>query len=113
MAKQSDLTKRIEKLRSFWFEQAETLTNQYMLDITLITLHRLFGFSSKRLGRFMAELAKIHDRYYPVFKVTKDNPECDKLRAELDTLLKECCGKDDIVPFGERYPTIKEVKYGR
>lgn len=113
MAKQSGLLKRDENLRAFWFEEAEKLTNQFMLDVTLIALHRAFGFGPERLQRFIAELAKIHDYFYPVFRVRRDNPECDKLRDEMDRLLKECCGKDDIVPFGERYPTIKEVKYGR
>lgn len=110
MAKQSALIKKQEQLRSLWYEQAEAATNQYMLDCALIALHREFGFGAERLKRFMRELGAIHDRYYAVFKVS--DPECDKLRAEMDALLQECCAPEDaFIPFSGRYDNIKEVRY--
>ena len=41
------------------------------------------------------------------------NPEQDYWQEVLDRRLAEIFGKDNLCPFKERYPFLKEVRYGK
>lgn len=111
----SGMLRRKQAERNFWFDIAEKMTRQIMLDTVLITLHEEFGFGAKRLYRLQRRWGAIHDRFYGAFDPRrKQNPECDKLRDELDTLLRKLTPKDEpFYGFNERYEYIKKVTYDK
>lgn len=110
MAK-NGLLERVEIARRLGREEGLEIESQFMADVACVVLHQEFGFGQERMRKFISELSKAHDEYESVFRVKKDNPECDYLRVALDRILQECIPPEEFVPFNDRYPKIKEVKY--
>ena len=88
----------------------ERYGKQVASDLFLIALHRVYGFSYERMERLIVEADKLFAHFKDYIGNTKE-PECDRYREELDTLLKECLPLERFKPFEERYEGVKKVRY--
>ena len=68
-------------------QAAERVTQQLMLDTLQVTLHQEFGFGYDRIKRLTDAWGKTYN--------------LDLLRDH-----------QALIPFGERYPEIREITYG-
>ena len=90
--------------------QTELLTKQYMVDTLQITLHQKFGWGFDRIMRLMDEWDATRDEYRP--SLNPKDPECDVCQDHIDRVLTQIIrGKMDLIPWEERYPDLKTVKY--
>lgn len=85
---------------------------QQMADYVAIALHesdvlRKNGYSRENIDKFFAKLQEIADYFSTAF--TQDK-EADYYQEQLDAAQREIFG-DDMQPFYERYPYIKEISY--
>ena len=109
MAKKSNYLQEIERKRIDAINKAELATRQFMLDTAQVALHQL-GWGFDRIKTFTEKWAEVHNYFYPCVDVR--NPEADYLRARLDTAIEEIFrGKQEIIPFEERYRDLKKVGY--
>lgn len=90
---------------------AERLTQQLMMDTLQITLHNEFGFGYDRIKRVTEEWGKCYNTFHDA--LTGGN-EADWYQEKLDRQLLDILhGHQPLIPFRERYPEIKEIKYER
>nr|DAZ27257.1 MAG TPA: hypothetical protein [Caudoviricetes sp.] len=85
---------------------------QYAIDTLNISLHEADGWAYDRQMRLM-EVWKDNRQYY---KDALDyrKPEADVYRDKLDKgLITVIGGKAELIPFPERYPDLRPVRYDR
>ena len=70
---------------------------QYMLDTLLITMHEDFGWG------------ETYDVYFPAMQSTE---ESDVYQERLDRATRSYIGDNQLYPFAERYPEIRQLGYG-
>ncbi len=101
---------RIQAERTDYARVVERSTRQYDMDTLQIALHR----SRLRLGydRIM-EITELWCAVMDEYRDTRTgHPEADVLRAHMDAELSEImAGRPGFVPFEERHPELKEIKY--
>ena len=66
-------------------------------------------FGPDRLAKIYEGLKAMTDEYHTAFI---DHKEADYYQEKLDKQLKEIWG-DKLVPFYERYPALKQIKYDK
>lgn len=82
---------------------------QYMLDTLLITMHGDFGWGYDRLTRLAEKWGETYGHYFPALQSTD---ESDVWQERLDrATLEFLAGHQDLIPFRERYPEIKQLGY--
>lgn len=111
MAKKDFLEKQKQRDRKF-FEAGMMFGAQLANDFYQVTLHDKNVMGSRVLGRIQLEkiaanCAMLDDHFSDAFS---DSVEADYLQEELDGVLREIFG-DDLIPFRERYPTVKQFGY--
>ena len=93
-------------------EATERVTQQLMMDTLQIVLHNELGFGYERIMRITKAWGCEYNHYHDVFNVK--HAEADVLRVHLDRELADILkGNQDLIPFEERYPEIKEIAYGK
>ena len=109
--KQSGFMAKQLAMRQALIEATERVTQQLMMDTLQITLHE-FGWGYDRIMKLTKAWADAYNHYHDTLDVK--NVEADVLRVHLDRELADILkGNQDLIPFEERYPEIKEIVYGK
>lgn len=98
--KQEDIS---QKLQLTW--------KQFMIDTLLITLHQEFGWGETRLRRLNEAWEANRKEYFPA--IDPRMALCDVKQEHMQRVFREICGAGKDVPFAERYPYLKEVRYDK
>lgn len=107
--KNAYLQKR-ELERETWIHTAERLTEQFMTDTLQMTLHEHYGFGYDRIMELMERWREMLQEYRPA--LNSKNAECDVKQEHMDrAMLQILRGKADLIPFEERYPELRKVRY--
>ena len=107
--KQSGFMAKQLAMRQALIEATERVTQQLMMDTLQITLHE-FGWGYDRIMKLTKAWADAYNHYHDTLDVK--NVEADVLRVHLDRELADILkGNQDLIPFEERYPEIKEIAY--
>ena len=110
--KQSGFMAKQLAMRQALIDATERVTQQLMMDTLQIVLHNELGFGYDRIMRITKAWGSEYNHYHDVFNVK--HAEADVLRVHLDRELTDILkGRQEIIPFEERYPEIKEITYGR
>ena len=110
--KQSGFMAKQLAMRQAMIEATERVTQQLMMDTLQIVLHNELGFGYDRIMRITKAWGCEYNHYHDVFNVK--HAEADVLRVHLDRELTDILkGRQELIPFEERYPEIKEITYGR
>ena len=108
--KQSGFMAKQLAMRQALIEATERVTQQLMMDTLQIVLHSELGFGYDRIMRITKAWGSEYNHYHDVFNVK--HAEADVLRVHLDRELADILkGHQDLIPFEERYPEIKEIAY--
>ena len=108
--KQSGFMAKQLAMRQALIEASERVTQQLMMDTLQIVLHNELGFGYDRIMRITKAWGSEYNHYHDVFNVK--HAEADVLRVHLDRELADILkGNQDLIPFEERYPEIKEIAY--
>ena len=109
--KQSGFMEKQLAMRQALMDATERVTQQLMMDTLQITLHE-FGWGYDRIMKLTKAWADAYNHYHDTLDVK--NVEADVLRVHLDRELADILkGHQDLIPFEERYPEIKEITYGK
>ena len=107
--KQSGFMAKQLAMRQALNDATERVTQQLMMDTLQITLHE-FGWGYDRIMKLTKAWADAYNHYHDTLDVK--NVEADALRVHLDRELADILkGHQDLIPFEERYPEIKEIAY--
>ena len=110
MNKKNDYLRRKELERQIWTEVAERVTQQYMTDIIQITLNEEVGMGYDTIMRVTEAWCQNMKKYKRA--LNSRDPEADVEQEHIDRILKQIIrGKAELMPFKERYPELREVKY--
>ena len=110
--KQSGFMAKQLAMRQAIIDATERVTQQLMMDTLQIVLHNELGFGYDRIMRITKAWGSEYNHYHDVFNVK--HAEADVLRVHLDRELADILkGHQDLIPFEDRYPEIKEITYGR
>ena len=108
--KQSGYLAKQLAMRQALIDATERVTQQLMMDTLQIVLHNELGFGYDRIMRITKAWGSEYNHYHDVFNVK--HAEADVLRVHLDRELADILkGHQDLIPFEERYPEIKEIAY--
>ena len=108
--KQSGYMAKQLAMRQAIIDATERVTQQLMMDTLQIVLHNELGFGYDRIMRITKAWGSEYNHYHDVFNVK--HAEADVLRVHLDRELADILkGHQDLIPFEERYPEIKEITY--
>ena len=108
--KQSGFMAKQLAMRQALIEATERVTQQLMMDTLQIVLHNELGFGYDRIMRITKAWGSEYNHYHDVFNVK--HAEADVLRVHLDRELADILkGHQNLIPFEERYPEIKEITY--
>ena len=108
--KQSGFMAKQLAMRQALIDATERVTQQLMMDTLQIVLHNELGFGYDRIMRITKAWGSEYNHYHDVFNVK--HAEADVLRVHLDRELADILkGRQDLIPFEERYPEIKEIAY--
>ena len=107
--KRSGLLAQRDALTQAKLDAMQRTMKQYMLDTLLITLHEDFGWGYERLTRIADKWGETYDHYFPALQSTD---ESDVFQERLDrATLAFLQGYQEMIPFPERYPEIKQLGY--
>ena len=107
--KKSGFMEKQRAMRQALMDATERVTQQLMMDTLQITLHE-FGWGYDRIMKLTKAWADAYNHYHDTLDVK--NVEADVLRVHLDRELADILkGNQDLIPFEERYPEIKEIAY--
>ena len=110
--KQSGFMAKQLAVRQALIDATERVTQQLMMDTLQIVLHNELGFGYDRIMRITKAWGCEYNHYHDVFNVK--HAEADVLRVHLDRELADILkGRQELIPFEDRYPEIKEITYGR
>ena len=89
----------------------ELIVKQYCVDTLIITLHEQEGWGYDRLMRLLDAWFATRKKYQEAI-----NPdvyvEADVAQEHIDRIMRQIIrGKTELIPFAERYPTLKKIKY--
>lgn len=112
MAKQSGMIAFAEQFAQAKVDAAQRLTSQYMIDTMQMTLHQTEGWGYDRIMRLTEAWQQTRDEYMPVLN-SKD-PSADVMQEHMDRVMAQIIsGRQDLMPFPERYNELRKVTYGR
>lgn len=107
--KNAYLQKR-EMERQIWTEVAERVMQQFMTDMVQISLNEELGLGYDTIMRVTNAWCENMKKYKHALN-SKD-PEADVAQEHIDRILTRIIrGKAELMPFKERYPELREVKY--
>lgn len=109
--KQSGYLAKERALRQAFMQAAERVTQQLMLDTIQVTLHEKFGFGYDRIKKLTDAWGKCYTMYHDALD---GGPEADYWQEKLDSALRDVMkDRQELIPFRDRYPEIKEITYGK
>lgn len=90
----------------------ELLTKQYMLDTLCIAIHESDGWGYDRIMRLLAAWKDTREEYR--LALCPNDSEADVAQEHMDRMLVQIInGKQELIPFAERYPDLRGIKYGK
>ena len=93
-----------------FMNSVELIVKQYCIDTLTITLHEEYGWGYDRLMKLMDDWAATRKKYQEA--INPDFVEADVAQEHMDRIMARIIrGKMDLIPFEERYPTLKKIKY--
>lgn len=93
-----------------FMHQVEGLIKQFMADTLVIALNQEAGWGFDRLQRLMDRWEACRVEFRPA--LNPSDPEADVAQEHLDRALREIVrGRMDLIPWEERYPDLKRVRY--
>lgn len=112
MAKTSGMQAYAERYAEVKAQAAQMLVCQYMQDTLQLALHQAEGWGYDRIVRLCEAWQHIRDEYRPA--INPSDPAADVMQEHMDRVMAQIIsGKQELIPFAERYPELKKVKYGR
>ena len=109
--KQSGFMEKQLAIRQALIQASERVTQQLMLDTLQIAIHNEFGFGYDRIKKLTDAWGETYNYYHDALNIK--NMEADYLQECLDRELRYILkDNQDVIPFKERYPEIKEITYG-
>ena len=91
---------------------AENLTKQYMLDTLCIAIHESEGWGYDRIMRLLDAWKDTREEYR--LALCPNDSEADVAQEHMDRMLVQIInGKQELIPFAERYPDLRGIKYGK
>ena len=110
--KQSGLMRRQQEREDAALQAGIRIGVQYAIDTLNISLNEAAGWAYDRQMRLM-EILRDNRQYYKKALDCRE-AEADVYRDKLDRgLITVIGGKAELIPFRERYPDLKPVRYDR
>ena len=108
--KKSGYLERQKADKKAFMNSVELIVKQYCIDTLTITLHEEYGWGYDRLMALMDQWKANRDKYQDA--INPDLVEADVAQAHVDRIMERIIrGKTELIPFEERYPTLKKIKY--
>lgn len=112
MAKQSGYLQRREAELDATFYAGAAMAMQFAMDTLQMALHQTEGWGYDRIMRITQAWLETQREYKPALNC-KD-PEADVRQEHMDRVLAQIINeKAELIPFPDRYPDLKKIKYGR
>ena len=112
MAKQSAYLQRREAELDATFNAGAAMAMQFAMDTLQMALHQTEGWGYDRIMRLTEAWQQMRDEYMPVLN-SKD-PSADVMQEHMDRVMAQIIsGRQDLMPFPERYNELRKVTYGR
>lgn len=112
MAKQSGYLQRREAELDATFNAGAAMAMQFAMDTLQMALHQTEGWGYDRIMRLTEAWQQTRDEYIPVLN-SKD-PSADVMQEHMDRVMAQIIsGRQDLMPFPERYNELRKVTYGR
>ena len=112
MAKQSGYLQRRDAELNAAFNAGAAVAAQFAMDTLQMTMHQQEGWGYDRIMRITQAWLETQREYKPALNC-KD-PEADVRQEHMDRVLAQIInGKAELIPFPDRYPDLKKIKYGR
>lgn len=115
MKKNGTYQQRLREQRQGYLDIGIDFGTQRTADYMAIVLNdpRVMGKSALGRERIMKIYDAVHELEQTLNAAFYANAEQDYWQEVLDRRLAEIFGKENLCPFGERYPFLKEVRYGK
>ena len=108
--KKNDYLQKRENERQIWTQVAERVTQQYMTDMVQISLNEELGLGYDTIMRVTERWCENMKKYK--HSLNSKDPEADVAQEHIDRILTRIIrGKAELMPFKQRYPELREVKY--
>lgn len=112
MPKQSGFLKKQEQIHNQVMKAAGALAKQFMSDTLQITMHKDFGWGYDKQLKLLDAWERRREEYSKA--VSPKDPEADVAQEHMDRALEDLIsGKQPLIPFAERYPELRKIKYGK
>lgn len=112
MAKQSGYLQRRNAELDAVFWAGATMAAQFAVDTLQMTMHQQEGWGYDRIMRITQAWLETQREYKPALNC-KD-PAADVCQEHMDRVLAEIIrDRMTLIPFPDRYPNAKKIKYGR
>ena len=112
MAKQSGMIAFAEQFAKAKVDAAQRLTSQYMIDTLQMAIHQTEGWGYDRIMRLTEAWVQTQKEYTPA--LNSNDPAADVMQEHMDRVMAQIInGKAELIPFPDRYPDLKKIKYGR
>lgn len=112
MAKQSGYLQRWENETNRLLQATMVITSQYDIDTLQIAIHQSEGWGYDRIMRLTEAWAEVRKEYRPALDYK--NPAADVCQEHMDRVMAQIIsGRQDLMPFPERYNELRKVTYGR
>ena len=97
--------------RDAFMHRVEHLVKQYMVDTLQIALNQTEGWGYERIMRLMENWENTREEFRSALNPMRD-AEADVAQEHIDRILTQIInGKTDLIPWSERYPDLKKVRY--
>lgn len=112
MSKQSGLMQRHEQEKDDLLEKSQGIVIQYMIDTLQITMRKR-GWGYDRIMALTMDWKETRDELKEA--IEPNHKECDVKQEEMQRWFADICANKKLqpIPFYERYPFLKRVRYDR
>lgn len=111
ISEEERLSGKAESRQARLYEQRGTDCEAiYCIDTLIITLQEEYGWGYDRLMNLMVQWDRNRKKFQEA--INPDNVEADVAQDHIDRIMERIIrGKQEMIPFQERYPTLKKIKY--
>jgi hypothetical protein len=112
MGKQSGLMQRHEQEKDDLLEKGQGIVIQYMIDTLQITMRKR-GWGYDRIMALTMDWKETRDELREA--IEPNHKECDVKQEKMQRWFEDICANKKLqpIPFYERYPFLKRVRYDR
>lgn len=112
MGKQSGLMQRHEQEKDDLLEKGQGIVIQFMIDTLQITMRKR-GWGYDRIMALTMDWKKTRDELREA--IEPNHKECDVKQEKMQRWFEDICANKKLqpIPFYERYPFLKRVRYDR